>query len=116
MEIKKVTYDIIWKNTLYLWHENINNRVYLCWEDTNFEKPTTYLPINGFKCYRYNTLQDANCVWNLIKKDYEPHKLRHVIIPMNKFIPEIFDKYIVDYKLKKKFWLNNHTFGQGRID
>ena len=35
--------------------DNWYDRVYLCWEDTNFKSPTTFTPIKGFKCYRYNS-------------------------------------------------------------
>jgi hypothetical protein len=90
------------------------SRIYLCWEDTNFKSPTTHLPINGFKCYRYNSFHCADYAWkNIIKPDYEPHKLRNTIIPINFWVPIIFDKYIINYQLKKMYWLGDHSFGIG---
>ena len=40
------------------------DRVYLCWEDTNFRQPTTYKPIKGFNCYKYNSFEGADYCWN----------------------------------------------------
>jgi hypothetical protein len=40
------------------------DRVYLCYEDTDFRKPTTYLPIKGFNCYRFSSFENADYGWN----------------------------------------------------
>jgi hypothetical protein len=91
------------------------NRVYLCWEDTNFKQPTTYKPIMGFKCYRYSSFENADYILNNLRET-RPSLIasnRHTMIPMCKWVPEIFDKYILDYKLKRMYWLSKHTFGDG---
>ena len=42
----------------------VRDRVYLCYEDTDFKKPTTYLPIKGFNCYRFSSFENAHDGWN----------------------------------------------------
>jgi hypothetical protein len=76
-------------------------------------KPTTYSPIKRFNCYKYNSFERADYVWNITLYEYKDMKIRHTIIPLCKWIPEIFDKYIINYKLRKMYWLGNNTFGTG---
>ena len=93
------------------------DRVYLCWEDTNFRQPTTYKPIKGFNCYKYNSFEGADYCWNeelKLKRKFENlNDVRHTMIPICKWVPEIFDKYILNYKLKNMYWLRDHSFGRG---
>jgi hypothetical protein len=89
------------------------DRVYLCLEDTNLKKPTTYLPIKGFKCYRYNSFQNADYVWHNNKIMEQKIEVRHTMIPICKWVPEIFDKYILKWKLKNIYWLGQNSFGRG---
>lgn len=89
------------------------NRVYLCWEDTNFMKPTTFTPIKGFKCYRYNSFEIADNAWNKDLTEYHKMEIRHTMIPICKWVPQIFDRYILNWKLKKIYWLGNHYVGYG---
>lgn len=35
------------------------------------------------------------------------------MIPMCKWVPEIFDKYILNWKLKNMYWLGKNSFGCG---
>ena len=35
------------------------------------------------------------------------------MVPICKWVPPIFDKYIIDWKLKNKYWLGNHTLDDG---
>jgi hypothetical protein len=102
-------------NISNLWnYKSFSDRVYLCWEDTNFKLPTTYLPINGFKCYSYDSFKNADyALKNIIKPDNQSYKLRHTMIEINRWIPKIFDKYIINYKLKKMYWLGKHSFEIG---
>lgn len=89
------------------------NRVYLCWEDTGHKEPTTYKPIMGFKCYRYSSFENADYTWNKLRETEQKLGVRHTMIPMCKWVPEIFDKYILDYKLKNMYWLGKHTVSCG---
>jgi len=88
------------------------DRVYLCWEDTNFKPPTTYGPIKGFDCYRYNSFKNADIGWN---NKNELHKIdvRHTMIPICKWVPEIFDKYILNWKLQNMYWGGKISMGRG---
>lgn len=89
------------------------DRVYLCWEDTNFKKPNTFGPIKGFNCYRYNTFIGADYGWKKCHSAEEKLEVRHTMIPMCKWVPEIFDKYILNWKLRNMYWLGKNTFGRG---
>ena len=91
------------------------DRVYLCWEDTNFNKPDTYSPIKGFNCYKYNSLERADYILNNTLYEYKDMNIRHTIIPVCKWVPEIFDKYLINRKLRKMYWLENNTFGKDDI-
>ena len=92
--------------------KNWYDRVYLCYEDTNFRPPNTYGPIKGFDCYRYNSFKNADIGWN---NKTELHKLdvRHTMIPMCKWVPEMFDKYILNLKLRKMYWVGQIVMGRG---
>jgi hypothetical protein len=35
--------------------------------------------------------------------------VRHTMIPICKWVPIIFDKYILNWELKNMYWLGNHT-------
>jgi hypothetical protein len=39
--------------------------------------------------------------------------IRHTMIPMCKWVPEIFDKYILNWKLRNMYWKGQHSFGCG---
>jgi hypothetical protein len=89
------------------------DRVYLCWEDTDFKKPNTYQAIKGFNCYRYNSFENADYAWNNHKETEKKLEVRHTMIPMCKWVPEIFDKYILNWKLRNMYWLGKNSFGHG---
>ena len=89
------------------------DRVYLCWEDTDFKKPTTYLPIKGFNCYRYNSFASADYGWRNCCETEQKLEIRHTMIPMCKWVPEIFDRYILNWKLRNMYWLGKNSFGRG---
>ena len=85
------------------------NRVYLCYEDTNITTLNACRPIKGFKCYRYNSFENADNVWTEYEKKTEIIDVRHTMIPICKWVPVIFDKYILNWKLKNMYWLGYHT-------
>ena len=85
------------------------NRVYLCYEDTNITTLNTCGPIKGFNCYRYNSFENADNVWTEYEKKTEIIDVRHTMIPICKWVPVIFDKYILNWKLKNMYWLGYHT-------
>ena len=89
------------------------NRVYLCWEDTGFKKPTTYLPINGFKCYKYNSFSSADYARKDLNEKEGLSEKRHTMFAMCKWVPEIFDKYILNWKLRNMYWLGKNSIGRG---
>jgi hypothetical protein len=92
---------------------NWYDRVYLCWEDTDFKKPNTYGPIKGFNCYHYNSFENADRGWDKDLPEYNTMPIRHTMIPICKWVPVIFDRYILDWKLKNMYWLGKHTMGNG---
>ena len=93
---------------------NWYNRVYLCWEDTNFDKPHTVNPVKGFNCYKYDSFEAADNVWqNTVSNKYKDMKIRSTIIPVCKWIPQIFDEYVINKQLRKMYWLEKNTFGIG---
>jgi len=92
-------------------NNNWYDRVYLCWEDTDFKQPKTSAPIKGFKCYKYDSFENADFDWNKKLQEYHKMNIRHTMIPICKWVPSILDKYILDWKLKKMYWLGNHFIG-----
>ena len=92
---------------------NWYDRVYLCWENTNFKKPNTYEAIKGFNCYRYNSFESADYAWKNHKETEQKLEVRHTMIPMCKWVPEIFDKYILNWKLRNMYWLGKISIGNG---
>jgi hypothetical protein len=86
------------------------DRVYLCWEDRKLNQNT--LPIRGFYCYRFNSFTDADNSWNCYYKKQKNDRIV-TMIPMCKWVPEIFDKFIINWKLKKQFWLGKNIFRRG---
>ena len=81
------------------------NRVYLCYEETNNKTPTTYGQIVGFNCHKYKSFQDADNRIFKHRKELHTLNIRHTIIPICKWVPEVFDKYILHWKLEKLYWL-----------
>ena len=94
-------------------NNNWYDRVYLCLEDTDFKSPTTFGQIKGFKCYRYNSFENADEAWYKEFGRYHKMNIRHIIIPICKWTPRILDKYILDWKLKNIYWLGKHYVGYG---
>jgi len=89
------------------------NRVYLCYEDTDSHEADLSLAIKGFKCYRYNSFENADRAWNNDRKELHKLKLRVTMIPICKWVPVILDKYILDWKLKNMYWLGQHKVNTG---
>ncbi len=85
------------------------NRVYLCYDDTC----SPALAIKGFNCYRYNSFENADKAWHNDRKDLHKLNLRVTMIPICKWVPVILDKYILDWKLKKIYWLAKHKVNTG---
>jgi hypothetical protein len=98
----KIYDEIIMKNPDWF------NRVYLCYEDTN--NSNTFSPIKGFKCYRYNSFETAKLGWNHeLKNKNDQQYIRHTMIPICRWVPDIFDRYILNWKLREIYWLGKHT-------
>ena len=82
------------------------NRFYLCLEK---QRQFTGM-IHGFDCTRVNddNLEtDPNSFYNTYnhKNQYNNSTgLRNTIIPICKWYPPIFDKYILNMKLKNAYW------------
>jgi hypothetical protein len=89
------------------------DRVYLCYEDTDFKMPNNYLPIKGFNCYRYNSFASADYAWNNHRETEQKLEVRHTMIPMCKWVPEMFDRYILKWKLRNMYWLGKISYGRG---
>ncbi len=89
---------------------NWYNRVYLCYEDVPHNQPNNSLPIKGFKCYKYNSFENADAGWDNVIS-LQKNDIRHTMLPICRWVPVIFDRYILDWKLKNMYWLGKHTIG-----
>jgi hypothetical protein len=91
---------------------NWYDRVYLCYEDVPNNQPNNSLPIKGFKCYKYNSFENADNGWDNVIS-LQKNDIRHTILPICRWVPVIFDRYILNWKLKNMYWLGKHTIGNG---
>jgi hypothetical protein len=89
---------------------NWYDRVYLCYEDVPHNQPNNSLPIKGFKCYRYNSFENADNGWDNVIS-LQKNDIRHTMLPICRWVPVIFDRYILNWKLKNMYWLGKHTIG-----
>jgi hypothetical protein len=102
------------------WFEKDNkwyNRVYLCFED---KQNNDSMPINGFYCFKYYSLENAEKGFEIRKKtkqfcDYKNQNVRYAMIPICKWIPPILflDRIIINWKLKNMYWLGRHKIMDG---
>ena len=105
------TIDYLFRNYIYNYVQPSSpdyfNRVYLCVEKKS-PPPHSSQVIEGFQCYRCSNLKEAT------KEKTKKTILttRSTLIPICKWVPLFMDPYLVDYKLKKHFWLGKHTFYQ----
>ena len=91
---------------------NWYDRVYLCYEDVPHNKPNNSLPIKGFKCYKYNSFENADAGWDNVIS-LQKNDIRHTMLPICRWVPIIFDRYILDWKLKNMYWSGKHTMCNG---
>lgn len=89
------------------------DRVYICYEDVLHNQPNESLPIKGFNCYKYNSFENAYAGWDKDRPEFNKMSIRVTMVPMCKWIPQVFDKYILNWKLRDMYWLGKHTIGQG---
>ena len=105
------TIDYIFRNYVYNYAQpsssDYYNRVYLCIEKKNPQHHSLHV-IEGFQCYRCLNLEEATK-----EKAKKENSMKTVtFIPICKWVPLFMDPYLLDYKLKKQFWLGKHTFYQ----
>jgi hypothetical protein len=81
------------------------DRVYLCWENNEYNKSNPYSSIRGFNCLKNNSFEDAHSFW---KNHRENLEARNTMIPICKWVPMIFDKFILNLKLKNIYWEGKH--------
>jgi hypothetical protein len=81
------------------------NTVYLCVEKEGYSEK-----INGFNCYYFTNYNSATNYFqkNQLKYNYNKN-IRHTIVPVCKWVPNIFHKTYLNYKLKQIYWKNNIT-------
>lgn len=101
----------IYYDRVYLCYEEIKLNV--CYGEKKFGTPTTYGPITGFNCYKYSSFQNADDGWYKDRPEFNKLDIRHTMIPMCKWVPEIFDKYILNWKLKNMYWKGKIWTGKG---
>jgi hypothetical protein len=78
--------------------------VYLCIQNSDSSQPV----IDGFKCYKFNNFDEADDYYN--KRFTETNEYhRHTIVPVCKWTPFRFHKFVLNYKLQQLFWKNNIT-------
>lgn len=89
-------------------NNNNNNNwfdtVYLCIQKSE----ASHQFIDGFKCYKFNNFNEADDYYN---KNFIESKNthRHTMIPVCKWTPFRFHKFVLNYKLLNLFWKNNIT-------
>lgn len=84
------------------------DRVYLCVEDLRPNgEPNLSLPIKGFLCKKFDDFEFAD---EYFQKFTNKDKLRSTMIPICKWCPSFLDKFLVNYYLKKIFWIGRHSF------
>jgi hypothetical protein len=76
------------------------DRIYLCLKYTDINSPNSYELIKGFKCYKYHSLTDAYKNSPKVIKKYDNIEVGYMLIPVCKWVPNLFDKYILYRKLK----------------
>lgn len=89
-------------------NNNWFDAVYLCIQNSESSHPL----IDGFRCYKFNNFKEADKYLN--KENYKImtggiHYHRHTMIPVCKWIPYRYHKFIINYKLQNIFWRNNIT-------
>jgi hypothetical protein len=82
--------------------------VYLCIQNSDISSKN----IDGFKCYKFNNFEEADAYFN--KENYKImtkgiYYYRHTFIPVCKWVPFRFHKFVLNYKLQNLFWSNNIT-------
>ncbi len=84
-------YNLIFNKCNFVTNKNkYKYKVYLCID---------HFKDNNFKCIKFNSIDNANNFYHK-KKDYVSN---YTIILINKYIPNIFDIYILNFKLKNFF-------------
>lgn len=79
------------------------DRVYLCTEDLGSNTESNKcLPIKGFVCKEFADFEFAAKEQMLLKLKYGD--IRSAMIPLCRWTPRIFDAFLLDMYLKKKFW------------
>jgi hypothetical protein len=94
-------------------NNNNNNwfdSVYLCIQNSESSHPL----IDGFRCYKFNNFEEADNYSNYYLDNYKImtggiQYHRHTMIPVCKWVPYRFHKFVINYKLQNKFWKNNIT-------
>lgn len=85
----------------YKWYD----RVYLCYDNNILNTNRINRGIIGkFDCYRYSSFTNANNGWYNERKELHKFDLRHTMIPICKWVPQILDRYILHWKLKNIYW------------
>lgn len=82
------------------------NRVYLCTEKVTTKNTDNNFPIHGFVCKKFSDFEFAD---NYLHTIHNKDKIRSAMIPICKWSPAWLDKYILNFRLKKMFWLGKHS-------
>lgn len=77
--------------------------VYLCIEKTKNPKL-----IDGFACYKFDSFENADKHYNKIKPKLIL-EIKKTMVPICKWVPFIFHRSVINYKLKKLYWKNDIT-------
>lgn len=76
------------------------NKVYLCVEKNGDKKR-----INGFNCYSFKSFVEADSYCK--KMNFDKEDKRTTIVPMCKWVPIYFHKYVLNKTLQKLYWHNS---------
>jgi hypothetical protein len=73
---------------------------YLCVINKNFNSPN--INTKDCKCVKYNDLRSANFNLNILGNNFKT-----ILIPVCKYTPIMFHKYILNYKLDNSIFFKN---------
>ena len=81
-------------------NENWYDKVYLC-----VEKNGDKVQVNGFNCYTFTSFLEADSYCK--KMNINKEEKRTTMIPVCKWVPSYFHKYILNKTLQKLYWHNS---------
>ena len=84
---------------------NFYNNMYLCTQNNYIGN----VVIDGFTCKKFDDYNKALDYYNNNVSSADKVRFRHCFIPVFKYAPMEYDKYILKNKLRENYWKGNIT-------